>query len=335
MQQLNIFDKYKQVKVNGIYCNVLDEDKYNYIISYYGRKEVIAKESVEYNNFLKEKIDKAIELLKTFEPEEGYYLAFSGGKDSCAIYHLAKIAKVKFNAYYNLTTLDMHELVRLIKDYYPDVIINYPKESMWKLIIRKGIPPTRRIRYCCSELKESGGDGRFVITGVRWAESSKRKNKRAKIELNSFSKYINKINDNDIARMQIENCQLRSKHIINPIIDWDDEDVYSFIKSYNDTEYIYYPSDLYDIYDRLGCIGCPLTSIENRKKEFKRYPKYKISYIKAFERMIQERKRRNMKILWKSGEEVFDWWMTEPESKKHKQIENQINIENLESEIIV
>lgn len=44
------------------------------------------------------KIDKAVELLRRAEKlalrynDEGFYLAFSGGKDSQCIYHLAKIA---------------------------------------------------------------------------------------------------------------------------------------------------------------------------------------------------------------------------------------------------
>lgn len=37
------------------------------------------------------------------------------------------------------------------------------------------MPPTRLVRYCCSELKERDGQGRVKITGVRWAESIKRK----------------------------------------------------------------------------------------------------------------------------------------------------------------
>lgn len=35
-----------------------------------------------------DKVQKAIERLKAFEPEEGYYVAFSGGKDSQCVYHL-------------------------------------------------------------------------------------------------------------------------------------------------------------------------------------------------------------------------------------------------------
>ena len=35
----------------------------------------------------------AIKLLQTWEPVEGYYLAFSGGKDSVGLYDLAVKAK--------------------------------------------------------------------------------------------------------------------------------------------------------------------------------------------------------------------------------------------------
>lgn len=50
------------------------------------------------------KIKNAIELLRQFEPPEGYYLAFSGGKDSVVIKALADMAGVKYDAHYNLTT---------------------------------------------------------------------------------------------------------------------------------------------------------------------------------------------------------------------------------------
>jgi len=48
----------------------------------------------------KNKVEVAIDRLQSFEPKEGYYLAFSGGKDSQCIYELAKMAGVKFNAFY-------------------------------------------------------------------------------------------------------------------------------------------------------------------------------------------------------------------------------------------
>ena len=121
-----------------------------------------------------DKVQKAIDRLKAFEPPEGYYLAFSGGKDSQTIYHLAKMAGVKFDAHYSVTTVDPPELMRFVRKEYPDVIWERhywndgkpehyfpdgrPKQiTMWNLIADNTIPPTRQTRYCCSQLKETGG----------------------------------------------------------------------------------------------------------------------------------------------------------------------------------
>lgn len=137
----------------------------------------------------KDRVETSIERFKLFEPPEGYYLAFSGGKDSVVIKALADMSGVKYDAHYNLTSVDPPELVQFIKEHHPDVIIERPKYkddyknpklagkqiTMWNLIPEKKMPPTRVVRYCCSELKEHGGEGRFTVTGVRWEESAKRK----------------------------------------------------------------------------------------------------------------------------------------------------------------
>lgn len=143
------------------------------------------------NVYGKDKVETAIERFKTFEAmagDDGYYLAFSGGKDSSVIKALAEMSGVKFESHYTLTSVDHPELVRFIKEKHPDVIIDIPKYpdnyknpklagkqiTMWNLIPEKKMPPTRIARYCCAELKESRGEGRFVVTGVRKAESAKR-----------------------------------------------------------------------------------------------------------------------------------------------------------------
>ena len=132
------------------------------------------------NHDLLEKERVAIERLRAFEPSDGYYLAYSGGKDSDTVKILATLAGVKFDAVHNLTTVDAPETVQYVKS-QPDVTIrrSYDRDgkhiTMWNLIVRKGTPPLRISRYCCSELKESGGKGRVTVTGVRWAESVRRK----------------------------------------------------------------------------------------------------------------------------------------------------------------
>ena len=131
---------------------------------------------------MSEKVFKSLERLKAFEPEEGYYLAFSGGKDSVVCKALLDMAGCKYDATYRVTSVDPPELVRFIKNEHPDVKREVPRYSdtgkpitMWNLIPKKLMPPTRLVRYCCSSLKESGGDGRLTVTGVRWAESTNRR----------------------------------------------------------------------------------------------------------------------------------------------------------------
>ena len=284
----------------------------------------------------KDKVQVAIERLQMFEPkEEGYYLAFSGGKDSVVIKALADMAGVKYDAHYNLTSVDPPELVQFIKT-FSDVQIDIPKDkdghqiTMWNLIPKKKMPPTRLIRYCCKELKEIGGQGRMVITGVRWAESSNRKNNQGEITVMTTRKkererFVNSgnfiptnkggvvlNNDNEDSRKMIEQCYKQTKTVVNPIIDWLDEDVWEFIHEYN----IPY-CKLYDEgYTRLGCIGCPMGTAEHRKAEFERYPKYKQAYTRAFDKMVKARKWGGYKQIQANGTEVMKWYMNGEMPKK-------------------
>lgn len=106
-----------------------------------------------------DKVKVAINRLKLHEPPEGYYVAFSGGKDSCVVLDLCKRAGVKYDVHYSVTTVDPPELIYFIRRYYPDAWENRtrPEISMWELIPRKRMPPTQRVRYCCQYFKENGG----------------------------------------------------------------------------------------------------------------------------------------------------------------------------------
>lgn len=262
------------------------------------------------------KVETAVKRLRTFEPPDGYRLAFSGGKDSQCVYHLAKMAGVKFDPVYSVTSVDPPELVRFIKQHYPDVQFEHqywndnkpehhysdghPKPiTMWNLIADHTLPPTRKVRYCCSALKETGGQGRVVVTGVRWAESARRKNthdvvdirgKRAikkadslgaEYRLNKHGEVILN-DDNDENRRLVEQCYRTHKTMVNPIVDWTDDDVWAFLNGNNIPH-----CSLYDEgFTRLGCIGCPLSGTKNMIFDFERWPKYKELYIRAFQRMI-------------------------------------------------
>ena len=282
------------------------------------------------NIFGIDKVESAIQRFKAFEPEEGYYLAFSGGKDSSVIKKLAELSGVKFEAHYTLTSVDPPELVRFIKKEHPDVIIDIPRYpddyknpklagkqiTMWNLIPEKKMPPTRLVRYCCSELKESRGEGRFVVTGVRWQESSKRK-LRGGLELAEKKSHRMENYDQDNPDQGlIHNCMKYARRHLNPIIDWTTDEVWEFIHEYN-VPYC----KLYDEgFNRLGCIGCPMGTVEHRLKEFKRYPEYERAYKRAFQKMIdrmddKERREARKKNGQKhpkqmSAEERFDYWTT-------------------------
>ena len=93
-------------------------------------------------------------------------------------------------------------------------------------------------------------------------------------------------NDNDAIRQFTESCYRLKKTIINPIINWEDEDVWEFIHKY-DVPYC----KLYDEgFHRLGCIGCPMSTAA--AAELERYPKYKAMYLRAFDKMLDVRRER-------------------------------------------
>lgn len=113
------------------------------------------------------------------------------------------------------------------------------------------------------------------------------------------------VNDNDDSRRMVEQCYKRHKTTVNPIIDWTDAEVWEFIR----VENIKY-CGLYDCgFQRLGCIGCPMAGKHTREKEFLMWPKYLDSYVRSFNAMLLERKRRGKENNWGTGLDVFRWWM--------------------------
>lgn len=247
---------------------------------------------------------------------------YSGGKDSDVMLELFRRSGVPFEVHNSHTTADAPQTVRHIRKVFSVLELEGIKceiemptymgdrTSMWKLIPQKLMPPTRIVRYCCSVLKETGCKNRYISTGVRWAESSSRKTRGEfekigdkKIEAENFSEVM-LMNDNDARRRMTELCIMKHKMVVNPIIDWTDADVWEFIRS----EHIQ-TCDLYRRgYDRVGCIGCPMAG-KKRWREFADFPQYKKLYIHAFDRMLEERKRRGKESKWNTAEEIFLWWM--------------------------
>lgn len=248
-------------------------------------------------------------------------ITYSGGKDSDVLLHLAEISGIPFEVLHSLTTADAPETVRHVYDTLErlegkgikctvdkHVQSDGNRVTMWNLIPRKLMPPTRLARYCCAELKEGGGKGRFIATGVRWAESTARKKNRGTLEVLATTGRKNNfvlLNDNDEKRRLFETCQLKGERVVNPIIDWQEADVLDYAAA----EKICMNPLYCEGFRRVGCIGCPMAS-SSRIMEFARYPKFKAAYIRAFDKMLARRMAKGKDAhSWRSGVDVFHWWM--------------------------
>lgn len=250
--------------------------------------------------------------------EKPLVITYSGGKDSDVLLHLARASGIPFEVLHSLTTADAPETVRHVYDTFrrleekgvkcdvdKHVQPDGSRVTMWNLIPRKLMPPTRLVRYCCAVLKEGGGKDRFIATGVRWAESTARK-RRGGLEVLT-SKPQSKLilsNDNDEDRRLFETCQLKGKRVVNPIIDWKDNEVLDYAA----IEKIPMNPLYCEGFHRVGCVGCPMAS-KARTMEFARYPRIKAAYIRVFDRMLEERRKRSLPCQWQSGVDVFHWWM--------------------------
>ena len=229
----------------------------------------------------KNKIEVAIERIKYFESPEGYQLAFSGGKDSVVIYDLAVKAGVKFTAFYNWTGIDPPELYRFVRQFYPGVVTRKPEKTIWELIQEHGILPTRERRFCCEYLKERPTDEGWLIVGVRWQESPRRRRYK-----------------------MVDVCTNTGKRVVHvhPILDWSEAEVWEYIRQ-NKLPYC----SLYDEgFRRIGCILCPFVGGRHLRQQMERYPKYAQMWKNACERLHASGKGGK----WQSGEEMFNWWIT-------------------------
>ena len=283
---------------------------------------IVNKKRAEYQPIINtaEKVEKSIMRLNEFAKETPSgrlaITAFSGGKDSLVAYMMCIEAGIKFKAIYSPTSVDPPELINYIKNIfnqwakknnYPEVVFEKYNtwksgplkgkiKTMWSLISNRAIPPTRLARYCCDELKERTGEkGDVIITGVRWEESKSRSKRK-------------------MCNWYKEKLQVR------PIVDWTEVEVWSYILE-NNIPYC----KLYDEgWNRLGCIGCPLSS--NQKRELQAYPKHRENYIRAFNHMVEYRRNKDMRCDgWSNGEEIMKWWIGDCE-KKRAEIDGQCSM---------
>ena len=302
---------------------------------------------------LNEKIEQSKKALKlAAEMSKIYYgepliVTYSGGKDSDVMLHLAEscLDSNDFEVLNSHTTVDAPETVYHIRKVFKRLnkkgiktTIDYHKKAdgtnitMWNLIPQKLMPPTRIVRYCCQVLKETGTPNRICALGVREAESTKRQGRdifatrgasTQKLYFFSLDHALEVHQESQEIQDDAWDCTLITKMkehsdtMVNPIYKWNDTDIWDYIR----IEHIEVNPLYSHGYDRVGCIGCPLASYHQRIKEFNDYPQYKKAYIRAFDKMLEERKKRGKSCQWKNGQEVFDWWIEENKHNVKGQLE--------------
>lgn len=253
-----------------------------------------------------QKIDYSISVLKKaeklalkYDPEDGFYLAMSFGKDSQCLYHVAQLAGVKFKAHFSPTSVDPPQLIRFGRRNYPDVEFKKLDKSIFQVAIEMGILPTQKVRWCCQRFKESSGAGKVTLIGIRHEESTRRKKRKEwEVSGHKFSgnfdefqkwqeKKIEKIkrkhknlNHDQFSidkESEVKCINGKDSILVSPIIDWTEKDVWDFLNGM-EIEHC----ELYDMgYKRIGCILCPMSSLKQRKKEEKMFPHVKRNWIKA------------------------------------------------------
>lgn len=248
---------------------------------------------------------KAEALALRFDPDDGFYLAFSGGKDSQALLHLAQMANVKFKAYMNFTSVDPGEVVRFVKRQYPDVVRVPPRISIYDMAKKKGILPTAKARWCCAEYKEIGGVGKVTLVGVR-REESVRRSKRDEITSSNFkiSETFDQFSKHE--EEMVACVRGRDKIIISPILHWTERNVWEFLN-----EVVKVPHcELYDQgYTRIGCILCPMASYRKKLKDIERWPYVKKKWVETIDWFIKN-KWTNTNYEPLSAQERFDMWIS-------------------------
>ena len=277
---------------------------------------------------------KAENIALRYDPDNGFWLGFSGGKDSQALYHVAQLAGVKFKAHFSPTTLDPPQVIRFIRHHYPDVEFGKVTMSIYDMAVQKKILPTRTMRWCCAEYKEKGGAGTVTLVGVRHAESARRANRPEVTtasrkfggNLDDFfafqekeirKKYKNMNFDQwSIDQMQTLTCVSgKDKIIISPIIDWSDADVWEFLNHIVRVPHC----ELYDPpfnKKRIGCVLCPMSNVKQKLKDCKLFPHVKHRWLEAIKRLVDNGclsgKQKDFARLESKDdfiEVLFQWWI--------------------------
>ena len=263
---------------------------------------------------------KAEGLAKMYDNDDGFFLAFSGGKDSQALYHVTKMAGVLFKGHFSPTSVDPPDLIRFIKNEYPSVEWGHLDFSIYQRAVERRILPTMRVRWCCADFKETAGAGKVTLIGIRKEESARRAKRhevevsnkkfsgsldefedwsKAEIERKTKRKTKRKINEDEFSvksDSEVHCINGKDSILISPIFDWTEKDIWYFLNDIIKAPHC----KLYDEgYKRIGCILCPMSSPKSKQRDIERFPHVKRNWIKAIKEI------RSGVGVFKEG---FIWW---------------------------
>ena len=242
---------------------------------------------------LQKKVNRAIRLLKSASKVASKHgqpleICYSCGKDSEVILELAKMAGIDYRAIYKVTTIDPPGTIKHATEKGVELV--RPKESFFQFIRRKGLP-SRKVRFCCQELKEYKILD-YAVVGIRAEESAKRK------ELYQEPTQCRIYQNKDEVEQYL------------PILNWTNQDVADFIEERGiKCHPLYYDENgRFDVTRRLGCMCCPLASKRKRIEEFRKHPIMVRQYIRNasyyFDNHYKNENRQGQKLF----DDVFQWF---------------------------
>lgn len=248
-------------------------------------------------------ICKAENLALALQPQLGFHVGFSGGKDSQVLLELVKMAGVKYRAVYNVTTNDPPENVYFIRDHYPDVDFEHNGQNLYRLIEYKGLP-TIFHRWCCAIFKESSGAGSVVLTGVRREESKKRQSYNAVSVKSTRKEHIERKDPYTIEGIEAAGHQCikgKDKIMVYPLLEWTSTDIWVFLAKNHIPI-----NPCYEISGRVGCMFCPYSSKEQLNYYEKRYPKFHDLFMEGLTKYLLRRDKPDK--YFTTAVDYYNWW---------------------------
>lgn len=231
-------------------------------------------------------IDEALSFIRENLSGKGtIFVGFSGGKDSIVTADLMKKSGVPYKLYHSKTGIDAPEVVRFIKDNYPECEILKPKKTFWELIMTRN-PPGKTTRWCCDALKKQPSDKlklKHKVLGIRSEESTRR------------AKYT-----------RFSERKSGNVHYY-PILHWNEGEIWQYIEDNN----LAYPV-LYDWgFSRIGCVICPFSSRKNSRDHAfhrKHWPRFYDLFEKKCRQWFEKRKAQGKDMFYETADEFIAAW---------------------------